>query len=316
MNKVVEILLSTYNGEKYLRVQLDSILKQDHSYWRLVIRDDGSKDGTLVILNEYVQKYPDKISLLKDNEGNLGFSASFSKLVKQCSADYIMYCDQDDYWHPDKISIMLSVMLEEETNLPAVAHVVFSDLQLADSDMRIVSSSFLTRMRYSSRKGMQIFFLKNYVPGCNLLFNKTLVQQALKTNNIINLHDHWLLMVCSSIGKLTYVNKPLMDYRTHDSNAIGFIESNNTFYKRLSLFFKDSVKYGLFNKKYRNLLYSKNIEQMKNICNTFPAEVSKRAIAFSQTDKSNYFSRKIKNITCPYIMEGSLLKQLTYIICF
>jgi len=316
MNSPVEILLSTYNGEKYLSTQLDSILQQDYTNWKLVIRDDGSKDATLSILTEYRNKYPDKILLLLDTEGNLGFSCSFMKLLKQSTADYVMYCDQDDYWLPSKISTMLSVMLEEETMLPSKAHIVFSDLQVCDAGLNVTSSSFLKMMGYSPSRGMRIFFLKNYVPGCNLMLNRKLIQEAMKTDNIINLHDHWLMMVCSAVGKLTFIDNPLMKYRVHDTNAIGFFKPDIPFTNQLILFFKDCLKYGFSNKRYRNLLYSENIQQMKNICEKLGANVSKEAIAFSKIEKSNYFVRKWKNFSKPYILQNSLLKQLTYIICF
>jgi glycosyltransferase involved in cell wall biosynthesis len=316
MNAPVEILLSTYNGEKYLDVQLDSILQQDYLHWKLVIRDDGSKDSTLRIIDEYARKYPDKISLYADTEGNLGFSSSFSILLKQSTADYVMYCDQDDYWLPSKISTMLSIMLEEETLLPSSAHIVFSDLQISDAALNVVSPSFFRRTNYSPDKGMQIFFLKNYVPGCNILFNRKLIEQAMQTDNIINLHDHWLLMVCSAVGKLSFIDKPLMKYRVHDNNAIGFFSPRVSLPGQVSLFFKENLKYGLSNKKYRNLLYAKNIQQMQNIRGRLAADVSKEAVAFAQINDSNYFVRKVRNISKPYILESSLLRQLTYIICF
>ena len=123
-------------------------------------------------------------------------------------------------------------------------------------------------------------------------------------------------MVCSAVGKISFIDKPLMKYRIHSSNAIGFIEQHNKFMKRLSLFIKDTLKYAATNKKYRNLLYFKNIQQMLNICDHLSANVSKRAIAFSAIDRSNYFSRKMKNIIAPYIVERSLLKQITYVVCF
>jgi glycosyltransferase involved in cell wall biosynthesis len=316
MTPLVEILLSTYNGEKYLEVQLDSICKQDYTNWKLLVRDDGSTDRTIQILNSFIQKYPQKILLHNDSDGNVGYSRSFSKLLKQSTADYVMYCDQDDYWHSSKTSTMLSIMLEKEAELPGMAHIIFSDLQLTDSELNVTSPSLFKITRYSEQKDMRIFFLKNYIPGCNLLFNKILLQQALKTDNIINLHDHWLLMVCSSVGKISFVNKPLIKYRIHSNNAIGFKGKRDSFLKDFQLSFKNILKYGFFNKKYRLLLYERNIQQIKNICEQLPAIVSKDAISFAQIDKTNYFNRKIKNIIKPYILESSLLKQLTYIICF
>ena len=89
MNSPVEILLSTYNGEKYLAAQLDSIIQQNYPHWKLLVRDDGSSDKTVLILDSYIQKYPDKITLLNDNDGNIGYSNSFSKLLRQSSADYV-----------------------------------------------------------------------------------------------------------------------------------------------------------------------------------------------------------------------------------
>jgi len=319
MDSTVEILLSTFNGEKHLSAQLDSVLNQDYPYWKMTVRDDGSTDETIAILNNYIQKYPDKIILLADDKGNIGYSNSFSELLKKSSAEYTMYCDQDDYWHPTKISAMLSVMLEEEVKLPAAAHIVFSDLHVTDSELKVVSQSFLNKMGYSPQKGMQVFFLKNYVPGCNLMFNRVLVQQVLQTDNIINLHDHWLLIVCLALGekgRITYIDKPLMKYRLHDNNAIGFIEPDTSSLHKMVLFFKDCLKYGLSNKKYRNLLYSKNIQQVQNVCERLQEGVSKDAIRFSTIDGSNYFARKMRNVIRPYILERSLWKQLTYIICF
>lgn len=316
MNSPVEILLSTFNGEKYLAAQLESIFQQDYPYWKLLVRDDGSTDGTVSILNSYSNKYPDKVTILHDADGNIGYSNSFSKLLRQSSSEYVMYCDQDDYWSPSKISTMLTVMQAEEAKSPGMPYLVFSDLQVADSELKALSPSFLKGMHYSPHRNMRILFLKNYVPGCNMLFNRALIKDTLKTENIIQLHDHWLIMVCSAVGKLKYIDKPLMKYRIHNSNAIGFKERYNVPAKRFTLFLKDILKYGFANKKYRNLQYSKNIQQMQNICTHLPERVSKDANAFSEIDKSSYFLRKIKNIIKPYILEISLLKQITYIICF
>lgn len=316
MDSHVEILLSTFNGEKYLEVQMESILQQDYPYWKLLVRDDGSTDGTLLLLNQYIQKYPDKIKIIEDGEGNIGYARSFMKLVKESSADYVMYCDQDDYWYPSKISTMLSVILEEETKLPAKAHIVFSDLEIVNEDMNVISSSFLKKVKYSYNRSRRIFFLKSYNPGCNLLFNRALIKYSENIDNIVNLHDYWLLMICSAVGKITCINKSLMKYRMHDRNAIGIMKKEYTFTGRFLLFMKDVLKFGFANKKYRSLMYWHNIGQMKNICDRLPENVSKDAIEFSKIDKSNYFSRKVNAITKPYTLENSLLEQLTYIICF
>jgi hypothetical protein len=158
--------------------------------------------------------------------------------------------------------------------------------------------------------------LKSYNPGCNLLFNRALINYSENIDNIVNLHDYWLMMICSAVGKITCINKPLMKYRMHDKNAIGIMKKDYTFAGRFLLFVKDILKFGFANKKYRSLMYWHNIGQMKNICEQLPENVSKEALEFSMIDKSNYFLRKIKAITKPYTLENSFLEQLTYIICF
>ena len=102
MDSKIEILMATYNGEKYIREQIDSIISQTYSNWTLLIRDDVSKDDTVKIIKEY-EKKDKRIKLLEDNKGNLGFVKNFEELLKNSSEDFIMFSDQDDYWLEDKI---------------------------------------------------------------------------------------------------------------------------------------------------------------------------------------------------------------------
>ena len=98
----VEILMATYNGEKYLSEQIESIISQSYENWRLLIRDDNSKDNTVSIIEKY-EKEDNRIRLLRDRKGNLGFIKNFEELLVQSQEDFIMFCDQDDYWEKDKI---------------------------------------------------------------------------------------------------------------------------------------------------------------------------------------------------------------------
>src|SRR5581483_8549808 len=113
MPSTVDILLSVFNGARYLPDQLDSIAKQDYTGWRVMVRDDGSKDNTVQIIEQFRQKHADKILILNDNQGNIGFNKSFMELMKQSTADYIMFCDHDDYWFPNKISSLLNALQNE-----------------------------------------------------------------------------------------------------------------------------------------------------------------------------------------------------------
>ena len=101
---MVDILMATYNGGKYIAEQIDSILNQNYNDWKLYIRDDGSKDNTVNIVKEYIEKYPDKIILIEDGRRNLGPKLNFGELLKISKSEYCMFCDHDDVWMEDKVS--------------------------------------------------------------------------------------------------------------------------------------------------------------------------------------------------------------------
>ncbi|MBS5112853.1 MAG: glycosyltransferase [Coprobacillus cateniformis] len=107
---MVDILLATYNGEKYIREQIDSILNQTYQDFRILIRDDGSKDETVSIIENYTKKYQGKIVLIQDNIECGSSVSNFMELSKHATADYIMYCDQDDYWFTNKIDSSLNAI--------------------------------------------------------------------------------------------------------------------------------------------------------------------------------------------------------------
>ncbi len=294
-------------------MQLDSLFQQDCTDWKLLVRDDGSTDKSMELIEQYSARHPGKITLVKDAKGNLGYNKAFMELLKQATAEYIMFCDQDDYWYPNKISTLLNALENEGQKCIPGAELAFSDVQIADDELNVTRESFFKYIGYNPKKGNPVFFLKNYVPGCNLMFKKSLAQKVLKTENIIGYHDHWIMMVAASISNILCLDEPLMKYRTHDKNAIGVnLEQEN----KSRILVKDLLKYSFQNKKYRDLLYSENIAQMQNICSVFPDLVSQDAKFFSGVGKSNYLARKIKNISKPYISGRSFMEQLTYILCF
>ena len=116
MKPKIDILMATYNGGKYVEEQLKSIISQSYENWNLVIRDDGSSDNTLKILNEY-SKNDKRIHIISDNKGNLGLVKNFEELMKRSTEEYIMFSDQDDVWVDNKINILLQKMLEIEKKM-------------------------------------------------------------------------------------------------------------------------------------------------------------------------------------------------------
>ena len=161
MSKIL-ILLSTYNGEKYLKVQLDSLFSQSYKNFKLIARDDGSSDKTLEILKYY------DIELLSSNE-NIGVKSSFETLLKYAfensDADYFMFCDQDDVWNQDKVELTFQKMYEMEElykNTPILVH---TDLEVVDENLHTINPSFMKLQILHEKKNRLIYLFKILLPG-------------------------------------------------------------------------------------------------------------------------------------------------------
>lgn len=220
----IAILLSTYNGLPYLAEQLDSILGQDFPEWCLYIRDDGSTDGTPQVLRRCQEASPGRIFLLEDDPVRLGAAQSFSRLMQAVSADYLMFCDQDDIWLPDKISRTLATMqaMEREhgPDLPLLVH---SDLQLVDQRLEVLAPSFWRYQNLDPRRGESLLKLaiQNVVTGCTVMINRRLNELALPVPPAACMHDWWTALVAAAFGKIGFISTPLVRYRQHAANKIG-----------------------------------------------------------------------------------------------
>ena len=132
----VEILMATYNGEKYLSEQIGSIISQSYENWRLLIRDDNSKDNTVSIIEKY-EKEDNRIRLLRDRKGNLGFIKNFEELLKSSHKEFIMFSDQDDYWEKDKIKNYIEILKKNE-NLIQKPLLIHSNSFVCDKNLKIM----------------------------------------------------------------------------------------------------------------------------------------------------------------------------------
>lgn len=223
----IAILLSTYNGEKYIALLLESILTQSSPDFLLYIRDDGSKDKTLAILEDY-RRRDDRIVLQNEEAENLGPCQSFLWMLGQVDADLIFFADQDDIWHSDKISILTEIY----ANLPATASPVLmhSDLAVVASDGTAISDSFWSYQRLDPYAGMRLrnALCQNSVTGCALLINRALkdeMKKYLGSPDVI-MHD-WLALVLAVISGSAYaVPLSLIDYRQHENNILGAVRGD------------------------------------------------------------------------------------------
>jgi glycosyltransferase involved in cell wall biosynthesis len=220
----VEILLATYNAEHFLQEQLDSLVSQSVTNWRLLIRDDGSTDGTLSLLNKYQASFPDKITIITDTLGNLGASGNFSELLARSTAPYIMFCDQDDVWLPNKIETTLGKMTELEahygSDTPLLVH---TDLMVVDDDLTLLSGSHWRYQLSDPRRGdfLNKLLLQNVATGCTIMINRPLLDAALPIPPEAVMHDWWLVLVAAALGHIGFVAEPTGLYRQHGTSTIG-----------------------------------------------------------------------------------------------
>ena len=230
--------MSTYNGKDYLREQIDSILAQNCKEkmgvdLKLFIRDDGSKDGTQKILDEYAEKYPDKISWYQGE--NIGVIKSFFELIEKSDvkAEYYAFSDQDDYWHKEKLSAGIE-QIKSMTNDDVKEPLLYCCSQLlVDENLKEIDN---TMTRKEKRASFENAVVENIVTGCTIVMNKTLRDMAKAyPPKFTVMHDWWFYLLASCYGKVYYDKNQYISYRQHGTNTVGY---NTSKVKE----FKDRVK--------------------------------------------------------------------------
>lgn len=261
---MVAVLMSTYNGAKYIKEQLNSILSQTYSDFTLYIRDDGSTDGT----QEIISSYNDSRILFKQGE-NLGPCGSFFSLLNTAKdADYIFFSDQDDVWFPDKLEKMLIKISEYKTE-PTM---VFSDFKMIDSLSNVTNDSF------SAYAGLQVtpgiikinkIIAHPYVFGCASVINKPLAKLVLDPPKGIEMHDCWLALTAAAVGNLIYMPEQTISHRFHDSNATGR-SGQDSVRSRLS-----RITFGLKAQSDNTKL---RLKQIKLLLNEYDGQIKKESL--------------------------------------
>lgn len=215
----ISIVLAAYNGEKYLKQQLESFCYQTRFPDELVIVDDCSTDSTPTILKEFQNKAPFKTIILRNTE-NIGSTKSFEKACKEITGDWVLFSDQDDYWKKDKIEIFTQEISKSDDSIG----LIYSDYEIVDENLKPLNTENTWLPDYKNPKiesdSAWIFFLTNQViTGCTMGVKKEIIAAAIPFN--CKLHDFWLAWIASLLGKIRFIDKKLICYRQHCGQQVG-----------------------------------------------------------------------------------------------
>ena len=215
---MIDVLLATYNGEKYLEAQLYSLLWQTHKDWRLIVHDDGSTDNTVAIIKNF-QKIDNRIILIEDGIKCGGAAKNFLHLLSMpSSSDYFIFCDQDDIWFESKLSDLRNCFVDD------IPKAVFCNGYSYSIDKGIISDKITSV--FPKRLEDQLF-LNAGIQGCSLMFNKALKDKMGNLPNNQAMHDHFVTLFAVTFGELSYLPKNLMLYRQfHEGKATANIDSS------------------------------------------------------------------------------------------
>ena len=262
----VTILMATFNGAKYVAAQLDSIIAQTHQDWALIIRDDLSTDQTPFIIQRYAEA-DSRIKVLSDKgkhgSATLNFSVLFDYAYKH-PAPYVMFADQDDIWHENKIEHSLKFIREQEQTASALQPIlVYGALEYVDAEANVIPQE----LKMPEALDINMLLTENHAYGCTMMLNRALVERIICIPETAENHDYWVALVACALGKAVLNPEKLISYRQHAENASGNVHRNrlssrfNRYVKRvdflLPVFVKNYIMIESFYRQYRGSLEAK-----------------------------------------------------------
>ncbi len=279
----VNIIMSTYNGARYVAQQIDSILNSDYTDWSLFITDDVSKDDTIDIIRQYVALYPERITLYK-NITNKGAGRNFLETLYSFNrrehaieglpkssneAQYYMFCDQDDVWEKTKIEDTLYRMkLMEKKYGKDKPALVFTDAMVVNSRLKVTDSSFYKSNRLKvNNTGFAGLLMENKCIGCTMMINQALLDRYTVVPEHARMHDYWIALIASAFGHISYLPAKTLKYRQHEDNVIGGCNYTSYISNRISNFKaqKNSLKENWLQAEEFEKIYGDSLDEKKRI---------------------------------------------------
>ncbi len=215
---MVDILLTSFNGEAYIETQILSIIGQSFKQWKLLIHDDGSNDLTIDIIKKYT-KIDGRIIFIDDQIKNLGCALNFIHLLDYSDSPFIMFCDQDDFWFENKVEILYNLINKKDNN---IANVYYSNAYLWSLNLGILNNRKATI--YKPYRLKDILMLNCGIQGSSAIFNAKMRDILKQRISKYSMHDHILTLAGITLGNIFYTDSFLMLYRQHTSNVTGNID--------------------------------------------------------------------------------------------
>ncbi len=239
-DQIVHVLVCTFQGEKFIAKQLDSILNQTYSFIEIHVFDDCSSDTTVDIVKKYCVENGN--IFIYQNKTNLGFLKNFEKAITNIDGNYIALCDQDDIWGSRKIELSIKEMKLLERQFPNTPALVHTDLTLIDEYGNLLASSFFEKkgISFDSNKSLNQLLGHSGVMGNTIFMNRLLVEKVIPFPPGLKYHDYWIALVNELYGVRKTINKITVNYRLHEKNV-----SNN------NVVFQSVRGSGFFNRNYQ-----------------------------------------------------------------
>lgn len=293
---MIDIVMATYNGSKFLENQILSLLQQTYKDWKLIIHDDGSVDSTIEIIDKYI-KQDKRISLIQDNKKGLKSGKNFLHTLQYSTSEYVIFCDQDDIWLENKLKELMGLMsVSDKSDIPIL---VYCDGYALD-EFGVIHQESISNTHANS---IQDFIIYNSgYQGCSMLINRKLIDMVNNYKGYIYHHDDIVTLFAYSFGDVYFLPKQLMLYRQHENAVTGNKDFTRSKYKRIfkNVGFVVSKEHYLVKKSFHEL-YKYDVDS--NVDNVFKAYLN-------YCDSSSFLSRLLIVLFTPLTYGGSKLKLL------